>query len=45
MIPDERYGDPLLTPALEIIQDLEFRQAVTALGGYDTSHTGENISF
>ena len=43
VIPDERYHDPLLTPALEIIQDLEFRQAVSALGGYDTSHTGENI--
>jgi putative molybdopterin biosynthesis protein len=43
VIPEERYQDPLLTPALDIIHDLDFRQAVSALGGYDTSHTGENI--
>jgi len=43
VIQDEYYMDPLLTPALEIINDLTFRQAVSALGGYDTTHTGENL--
>jgi putative molybdopterin biosynthesis protein len=43
VIQDECYTDPLLTPALEIIHDLTFRQAVSALGGYDTTHTGENL--
>ena len=44
VIPDEGYQDPLIIPALDIIQDLKYRKAVKALGGYDTSHTGENIS-
>jgi putative molybdopterin biosynthesis protein len=44
VIPNERYRDPLLVPALETIHDLNFRQAVSALGGYDTTHTGENLS-
>jgi putative molybdopterin biosynthesis protein len=44
VIPEESYHDPLLAPALETIQDLDFRQAVSALGGYDTAHTGEDLS-
>jgi putative molybdopterin biosynthesis protein len=44
VVPDESYHDPLLAPALETIHDLDFRQAVSALGGYDTAHTGEDLS-
>ena len=33
VIPDERFQDPFLAPALEIIHDLNFRRAVSAAGG------------
>jgi len=43
VIPESRYRDPLLTPVLETINALAFRREVTALGGYDTAHTGESV--
>jgi putative molybdopterin biosynthesis protein len=42
VIPEEHYRNPLLAPALETINSAAFRREVAALGGYDTSHTGES---
>jgi len=44
VIPQPLYDNPLLAPALETISDLKFRREVTALGGYDTAHAGENLT-
>ena len=43
ILPDENYRDLLLAPALETLNDLDFRREVAALGGYDTAHTGESV--
>ncbi|MFA4837553.1 MAG: molybdopterin biosynthesis protein, partial [Dehalococcoidia bacterium] len=39
-IPRTYYESPLLKPLLEIIRGEEFKEQVSALGGYDTSDTG-----
>lgn len=41
VIPHEQV--PLVTPLLETIQTGAFRRGVTALTGYETTHTGEQI--
>ena len=41
VIPKRYYESELLQPLLEIIRNLEFQEQVTALGGYDTSQTGQ----
>jgi putative molybdopterin biosynthesis protein len=40
VIPEVHYESPLLRPLLELITSEAFKQAVEALGGYDTSDTG-----
>ena len=41
IIPREHYESDLLAPLLAVIRSDRFRQAVEALGGYDTSVMGE----
>lgn len=41
VIPRRYYESELLQPLLEIIRSSEFKEQVTALGGYDTSQTGQ----
>ena len=41
VIPAEHYESDVMQPVLEIIRGDEFRRAVDALGGYDTSAMGE----
>src|SRR5579884_613461 len=43
VIPREFYTSELLAPLLEIIRGPEFRATVEALGGYDTSETGQLV--
>ena len=43
IIPREYYESDLLAPLLETLRSERFRQAVEALGGYDTSIMGEVI--
>ncbi|MFQ6030716.1 MAG: substrate-binding domain-containing protein, partial [Dehalococcoidia bacterium] len=40
VIPRVHYGSELLQPLLTLLQDPDFHQAVTDLGGYDTTHMG-----
>ena len=44
VIPLEHYHHPKLKPLLEILEDTEFRMAVDALPGYDTSPMGSIIA-
>ncbi len=44
LIPLEYYESDILAPVLEIIRSDRFRDAVEALGGYDTSIMGEVIA-
>ena len=44
VIPLEHYHSPKLKPLLEILEDTEFRRAVDALAGYDTSPMGSIIA-
>ena len=44
IIPTEHYGSDILRPILAIIRGEEFRAAVDALGGYDTSMMGQVIA-
>ena len=41
VIPRRYYESELLQPLLQIIRSAEFQEQVTALGGYDTSLTGQ----
>jgi putative molybdopterin biosynthesis protein len=41
VIPAEFYGSDLLAPLLDLIRTNDFRRQIDALGGYDTSQTGE----
>ena len=43
IIPADFYDGGLLTPLLGLIRSVEFKSAVEALGGYDTSSTGEVV--
>ena len=43
VIPRLYYDSPLLQPLLGIIRSNEFREGVSALGGYDTSETGQVV--
>jgi putative molybdopterin biosynthesis protein len=43
VIPRMHAEAPLLAPLLAIIRGPEFRAAVAALGGYDTSRMGEVV--
>lgn len=43
VIPEEFYHQNSIEKVLQVINSLEFKQKVTALGGYSTSHTGETI--
>jgi putative molybdopterin biosynthesis protein len=40
-IPKAFLTSPKVAALLEMLKDQEFHQAVTALGGYSTRHTGE----
>ena len=44
VIPAEHYESDVMQPVLEIIRGDEFRRAVDALGGYDTSAMGEVVA-
>ena len=44
VIPAEHYESDVMRPVLEIIRGDEFRRAVDALGGYDTSAMGEVVA-
>jgi len=44
IIPKAYYESDLLAPMLEIIRSEHFRQAVSALGGYDVSEMGEVVA-
>ena len=44
VIPLEHYQTPKLKPLLELLEDTEFRKAVNALAGYDTSPMGSIIA-
>ena len=44
VIPAEYYESAVMRPVLEIIRGDEFRLAVDALGGYDTSTMGEVVA-
>lgn len=44
VIPAEYYESDVMQPVLEIIRGDEFRLAVDALGGYDTSTMGEVVA-
>lgn len=44
VIPLEHYQTPKLKPLLELLEDTEFRRAVNALAGYDTSPMGSIIA-
>ena len=41
VIPRPFYEGELLRPLLEVIRSSDFKKAVGAMAGYDTSHTGE----
>ena len=41
VIPAEFYESDLLAPLLDLIRSSDFRRQIDALGGYDTSRTGE----
>ena len=43
IIPADFYHGGLLSPLLGLIRSVEFKSAVEALGGYDTSRTGEVV--
>ena len=43
-IPTEFYESDLLQPLLSLIRSDEFEQEVQALGGYDTSQTGDVVA-
>jgi putative molybdopterin biosynthesis protein len=43
VIPRLHYDSPLLQPFLDIIRTNEFREKVSALGGYNTSETGRVV--
>ena len=44
VMPLEFYSGDLLRPLLELVRSDEFRAAVDALGGYDTSMMGEVVA-
>lgn len=44
IIPRLHYDSELLRPLLDLLADQEFRNAVDALGGYDTSTMGQVIA-
>lgn len=43
VVSEDGYRNPLLAPVFETIFDINFRQAVSGLEGYDTTHTGEKF--
>ena len=43
VIPTDFYDGDLLAPLLGLIRSVEFKSEVEALGGYDTSSTGEVV--
>ncbi len=44
IIPREHYEGDLLAPLLPLIRSDQFKREVDALGGYDTSTTGEVVA-
>ena len=44
IIPDEYYQSTLLQPMISLINSPDFREAVDALGGYDTQDMGKIIA-
>ena len=44
VIPQEFYGAELLAPLLSLVRSGRFKAEVDALGGYDTSMTGEVVA-
>ena len=44
VIPQEQYEGNLLAPLLQILTELDFRKAVSAMPGYDVSQMGEVVA-
>ena len=43
VIPSHFYDRELLSPLISLVRSVEFKSEVEALGGYDTSSTGEIV--
>jgi len=43
VVPREHYDGSLLQPVLDQIHAGKFRRAIEGLGGYETTHTGEEV--
>ena len=43
VIPIDNYNSQIFTSLMEIIRSEEFKQVVNAMGGYDTSQTGDTV--
>jgi putative molybdopterin biosynthesis protein len=41
VLPDEQLRNPDILPILDFMQTKEFRRKIESMGGYDTSHTGD----
>lgn len=44
VIPSEFYSSPLLAPLFDLLTDVQFRQAVASLPGYDVSRMGNLVA-
>jgi putative molybdopterin biosynthesis protein len=44
VIPNQHYESPLLAPLLELLQDAEYRQVVSALPGYNVKPMGQVVA-
>jgi putative molybdopterin biosynthesis protein len=43
ILDEATLADPVVAPFLELLEDRRFREAIVALGGYDTRETGRRI--
>ena len=44
IIPEKFFNSPLMEPLLSLFEDVEFREMVSALPGYDIAPMGKIIS-
>jgi putative molybdopterin biosynthesis protein len=44
VLPQEDLGSPRLQPLFDLLASGEYRQSVAALSGYETAHTGEQLT-
>ncbi len=40
VLPESVWGSPVVQALVEVVRSPRFKEAVVALGGYDTSETG-----